>query len=67
MMNSCSTKVQFDELSEIMRNYHMKHITVKVINSAYTRSKYIALFGEDETNKRNINRHRFSHERESKN
>ena len=66
MVNSCSVKIQFDELCEIMRNQHMKHITAKGINLEYDRLKGIVSFGEDKTNKRNINRHMFAHERASK-
>ena len=51
-MNSCSTKVQFDELWKIMRNQNMKHIAAKGINSAYGRAKDIVLFGEDKTSKK---------------
>ena len=32
MINSCSTKVQFDELCKMMRNQNMKHIAAKGIN-----------------------------------
>ena len=53
-MNTWSTKVQFDELFEIMRNQDMNHIAAKIINSAYGRSKGIVLFGEDYTNKKTI-------------
>ena len=66
MMNSCSTKVQFDELNKIMRNQHMKHIAAKDINSVYGRSKSIVLFGEDKTSKRHIPCHRFVHEKNPK-
>ena len=54
MMNSYSTKVQFDELCEIMRFQKMKHIAAKGINLAYDRSKGIVLFGEDKTSKRDV-------------
>ena len=65
-MNSCSTKIQFDELYKMMRNQNMKHIAAKGINSAYSRSKDIVLIGEDKTSKRNTSRHRFVHEKKSK-
>ena len=45
----------------------MKHIATKGIKSVYSRSKGILLFGEDETSKRNTPRHRFAHEKKSKN
>ena len=66
MMNSCSTKVQFDDLSDVIINQNMKHIAAKGINSVYDRSKGIDCFGEDKTSQRNINRHRFTHKRKSK-
>ena len=66
MMNSCSTKVQFDELCKMMRTQNMKYIAAKGIRSAYGRSKGSVLFGEDKTNKRNNPRHRFAHEKKSK-
>ena len=66
MMNSCSTKVQFDELCKMMRNQNMKHIAAKGINSVYSESKGIVLFGEDKTSQRNTNRDKFAHERKSK-
>ena len=52
MMNSYSTKVQFDELSEIMINRYIKHIATKGIHSPYGRSQDIVLFGEDSTSQR---------------
>ena len=66
IMNSCSTKVQFDALCKMMRNQNMKHIAEKVINSAYGRSKGSVLFGEDKASKRNTPCHRFAHEKKSK-
>ena len=59
MMNRCSTRVQFNELSKFMRNQHMKHIAAKGVNLLYDRSKCIVLFGENKTNMRNIECHRF--------
>ena len=32
MINSCSTKVQFDELCKMMRNQNTKHISANGIN-----------------------------------
>ena len=58
MTNSCSTKVQFDELFKMLRNQNMKHITAKFINLIYSRSNGIVLFGEDKTGKKTIPRHR---------
>ena len=61
MINSFSTKVQFDELYKIMRNQNMKHIAAKDIHLTYGRSKGVVLFTEDKTSKRNIPHHRFAH------
>ena len=66
MMNSCSTKVQFDELCKITRNQNMKYTAAKGINSVYGRSKVSVFFGDDKTSKRNTPRHRFAHEKKSK-
>ena len=66
-MNSCSTKVQFDELYEMMRTQNMKHIAAKGINLVYGRLKVSVLFGDDKTNKSNTPRHSFAHENKSKN
>ena len=64
--NSCSTKVQTDELCRIVRNQNMKHIATKGINLAYGRSKGIVLFGKDKTSKKTTTHHRFEHEKKSK-
>ena len=65
-MNSCSTKVKFDELCEIMRNQNMKYIAANSINSSYGRSHTIVLFDEDKIRKRNIKHHMLGHEKKSK-
>ena len=66
MMNSFSTKVQFDKLYKMMRNQNMIHIAAKGVDSAYGRSKDIVLFGEDKTSQSNIKCHRFGHKMKSK-
>ena len=47
MMNSCSSRVQFDECMQMMINQHMKYIAAKSINSAYVTSTGIVFLGEN--------------------
>ena len=63
MISSCNSKVQFDELMQVMRNQHMKHVASKGINAPIQQNTGTVLFGENNTNLRSVKRHKFMHEK----
>ena len=63
MVNSCPNKHLFDEMCQFMRNKHMVHIASRGINNQIRNSNGITLFGENNTNKISVKRHKFIHER----
>ena len=63
IVNSFPNKHLFDEMCELMRNRHMIHIASRGINNQLCNSKGMTLFGENNTNKRSMKRHKFMHER----
>ena len=51
MINSCNTKVQFNELLHVI-NQHMTHISSKGVNAPMQQSTGAVLFGEGNTNQK---------------
>ena len=62
MVNSFPNKHLFDEMCELMRNRHMVYVASRGINNQLLNSSGITLFGENNTNKRTIKRHKFRQE-----
>ena len=63
MVSSCRNDCQFNEMMELMRTQHMKHVISKGINAYVGQKTGTLLFGEDNTNCKNEKRHKFLHER----
>ena len=63
MVNSCPNKHLFEEMCQVLRTRHMVHIASRGINNQLLNSNEITLFGENNTNKRNMKRHKFMHEK----
>ena len=63
MVNSCPNKYMFDEMCQFARIIHMAHIVSRGIDNLIHNSNEITLFGENNTNKRNMKRHKFMHEK----
>ena len=62
MINSYPNKYIFDEMCQLTRNRHMIHISSRGINNQLSNSR-ITLFGENKTNKRSMERHKFIHDK----
>ena len=63
MVNSCPNKHLFNEMCQFMRDRHMIHISSRGYNNQVTNANGIVLFGENNTNKRSMKRHKFMHEK----
>ena len=63
MVNSFPNKHLFDEICQLMINRNMVHIASRGINNQIRNSKGMTLFGENNTNKRPMKKHKFMHER----
>lgn len=63
MVNSCPNDYLFKEMCTILRNRHMVHVASRGINNQLTNTNAIALFGENNTNRRKVKRHKFTHEK----
>ena len=50
MVSSCYNQVQFNEMMEVMRLKHMKHVISKGINASIGQSTGTLLFNEDNNN-----------------
>ena len=62
MVNSCSNQHLFKEIYRLMRDRHMVHIASRGIHNHIRNSKGTTLFGENNTNKISMKRHKFIHE-----
>ena len=63
MVNICRNKYMFDEMCQFMRDRHMIHVSSRGINNQVTNNNSITLFGQNNTNKRSMKRHKFMHEK----
>ena len=63
MVNSCPNKHLFNEMCQFMRDRHMIHISSRGYNNQVTNANGIVLFGENNTNKKSMKRHKFMHEK----
>ena len=63
MVNSCPNKNLFNDMCQFMRDRHMIHIASRGYNNQVTNANGIVLFGENNTNKRSMKRHKFMHEK----
>ena len=63
MVNSFPNKHMFDEMCQFIRNRHMVYIASRGINPEIRNSPGITLFGENNTHKRVMKRHKFIYER----
>ena len=63
MVNSCPNDYLFKEMCTILRNRHMVHVASRGVNNQLLPSNGSALFGENNTNRRTVKRHKFTHEK----
>ena len=63
MVNSCPNKYLFDEMCQLLRNWHMIHTASRGINNQIHNSNGMILFGENKANKKSVKRHKFMHEK----
>ena len=63
MVNSCPNDYLFNEMCNTLRNRHMVHVAARGINNQLINNNGIALFGENNTIKRTVKRHKFLHEK----
>lgn len=63
MVNSCPNEYYFNEMCTILRNRHMVHVAARGINNQLVNPNGMSLFGENNTKKRKMKRHKFLHEK----
>ena len=63
MVNSCPNDYLFKEMCDVLRNRNMVHVASRGINNQLINSNGITLFGENNTKKRSMKRHKFVHEK----